>query len=61
MEEIIAYEMIYNSYGKYQIQSSKKEQFIQKINCSECDSFQLYQAADGSARKCMGIVSVPFG
>ena len=46
MEEIIAYEMIYNSYGKYQIQSSKKEQFIQKINCSECDSFQLYQAAD---------------
>lgn len=24
----------------------KKEQFIQKINCSECDSFQLYQGAE---------------
>ena len=23
----------------------QKEQLIQKINCSECDSFQLYQAA----------------
>ena len=24
----------------------KKEQSIQKINCSECDSFQLYQVAE---------------
>ena len=23
----------------------QKEQLIQKINCSDCDSFQLYQAA----------------
>lgn len=29
------------SYSEQQ----QKEQFIQKINCSECDSFQLYQAA----------------
>ena len=38
--------MCYNTSGKYQIQSSKKEQLIQKINCSECDSFQLYQVAE---------------
>ncbi len=36
----------YNSLGKYQIQGRKKEQLIQKINCPECNSFQLYQAAD---------------
>lgn len=36
----------YNSLGKYQIQSIKKEQPIQKINCSECDSFPLYQVAE---------------
>lgn len=24
----------------------KKEQLMQKINCSECDSFQLYQVAE---------------
>ena len=24
----------------------KKEQLMQKINCSECDSFQLYQSAE---------------
>ena len=24
----------------------KKEQLIQKISCSECDSFQLYQVAE---------------
>lgn len=35
----------------------KKEQFIQKINCSECDSFQLYQFAETLAVIYMGIVS----
>ena len=36
----------YNSLGKYQIQSRQKEQFWIKRNCSECDSFQLYQGAE---------------
>lgn len=27
-------------------EQKQKEQLIQKINCSECDSFQLYQGAD---------------
>lgn len=35
----------------------KKEQLIQKINCSECDSFQLYQFAETLAVIYMGIVS----
>ena len=45
---VIFSDIWYNTSGKYQIQSSKKEQLIQKINCSECDSFQLYQFADVS-------------
>jgi len=36
--------------------AAKKEQLIQKINCSECDSFQLYQVADDSPEY-MGIES----
>ena len=35
----------------------KKEQLIQKISCSECDSFQLYQFAETLAVIYMGIVS----
>ena len=27
-------------------EQQQKEQFTQKINCAECDSFQLYQAAE---------------
>ena len=27
-------------------EQKQKEQLIQKINCSECDSFQLYQVAE---------------
>lgn len=37
----------------------KKEQLIQKISCSECDSFQLYQFAETLAVIYMGIVSSP--
>ena len=37
--------MRYNSLGKYQIQCREKEQFYENMNCSECDSFQLYQGA----------------
>ena len=52
----------YNSLGKYQIQSRHKKSSPEKnSNCSECDSFQLYQAADGSARMYMGKVSFPLG
>ena len=52
----------YNSLGKYQIQSRHKKSSPEKnSNCSECDSFQLYQAADGSARTHMGKVSFPLG
>ena len=31
------------------------------LNCPECDSFQLYQDADGLAVSHMGIVSFPGG
>ena len=27
-------------------EQQQKEQLMQKINCSECDSFQLYQFAE---------------
>ena len=37
----------------------KKEQLIQKISCSECDSFQLYQFAETLAVIYMGIVCSP--
>ena len=44
-------------FGAYDSEQKEKGQLLQKINCSECDSFQLYQAADGSASLCMGKVS----
>ena len=44
--ELPDYSLMYNSLGKYQIQSRQKEQFWIKRNCSECDSFQLYQGAE---------------
>lgn len=52
------------AYGKIlkesiRFRAVKKEQLIQKISCSECDSFQLYQFAETLAVIYMGIVSSP--